>query len=150
MADPKLVRDWLFAAERGDLATLKRLLTAEPGLVDTLGQGPYWEGSFRLLAQGASTTGDPSPLPGAVAGGDRTIIKQLLEVGADPNAFGAHGYAALHAATIHGNLAMIRMVLSTGASLDLKDNEHHSTPVGWAAYHKHPRVVAFLKARGGV
>ena len=353
MADPKLVRDWLFAAERGDLATLKRLLTAQPGLVDTLGQGPYWEGSFRalhyavarghrrivrwllargasarpvagesdwaplhfaavplrpdlvrllidhgaqmdifvaavlgnvrvvrqmlrndpklvtsrgpdgatplhfagspgvakallaagadpqardafhhqtpvewtiekpkvvavlakagaeidlhlacalgdlrrvkafvrntpnavnakfagkektfcaegetplgmaarygqrqvvdfLLAQGASATGDPSPLPGAVAGGDRTIIKQLLGAGADPNAFGAHGYAALHAATIHGNLAMIRMVLSTGASLDLKDNEHHSTPVGWAAYHKHPRVVAFLKARGGV
>ncbi len=40
MADPKLVRDWLFAAERGDLVTLKRLLTARPGLVDTLGQGP--------------------------------------------------------------------------------------------------------------
>jgi ankyrin repeat protein len=353
MTDPKLISDWLFAAERGDLSTLKRLLSAEPGLVDALGQGPYWEGSFRavhyaisrghrrivrwllargasagpvagesdwaplhfaatplrpdlvrllidhgaqmdifvaaalgnvrvvrkmlrndpnlvtgrgpdgatplhfagspgvakallaagadpqtrdafhhqtpvewtiekrkvvavlakagaeidlhlacalgdlrrvkafardspyainakfagkektfcaegetplgiaarygqrqvvdfLLAQGASATGDSSPLPGAVARGDRTIVKQLLEAGADPNAFGPHGYASLHGAAIRGNLSMIRMLLSTGAKLDLKDKEHHSTPVGWAAYHRHPRVVAFLKARGGV
>ena len=103
-----------------------------------------------LLAQGASATGDPSPLPGAAARGDRTIVKQLLEAGANPNTFGPHGYAALHGATIHGNLALIRMLLSAGARLDLKDKEHQSTPVGWAAYHKHPRVVAFLKARSSV
>jgi ankyrin repeat protein len=103
-----------------------------------------------LLAHGALAARHPSPLPGAVHKGDRTIVKRLLEAGADPNAFGPHGYGALYAAAVYGNLAMIQLLLSSGARLDLKDREHHSTPVGWAAYHHHRRAVAHLKARGGV
>jgi ankyrin repeat protein len=100
-----------------------------------------------LLARGATATRHPSPLPDAVRRGDRAIVKRLLEAGADPNAFGPHGYAALHAATMSGNLAMIRLLMSKGARLDLKDEEHHSTPLGWAAYFHQKRAVAYLRAQ---
>jgi ankyrin repeat protein len=101
-----------------------------------------------LLAKGALLTSVPSPLPGAVQKGDRAIVKQLLDGGADPNAFGPYGYAALHAATINGNVAMLRLLLSRGARLDLKDKEFHSTPLGWASYHKQVRAVTYLKQTG--
>jgi ankyrin repeat protein len=103
-----------------------------------------------LLEHGALATTDPSPLPGAVHRRDRVIVKRLLEAGADPNVFGPYGHAALHAAAVYGNLAMIRLLLSAGARLDLRDKDHDSTPLGWAEYHKHERAVQFLKARGAV
>jgi ankyrin repeat protein len=102
-----------------------------------------------LLAHGALAASHPSPLPGAVHRGDRLIVRQLIRAGADPNAFGPHGHAALHAAAVYGNLAMIRLLLSSGARLDLKDKTFDSTPIGWAAHHKHEHAVRILRAREG-
>src|SRR5689334_24252980 len=47
--DPEQVRAWLATAERGDLATLRKLAAAEPGLIDAPGQGPYWTGNARAI-----------------------------------------------------------------------------------------------------
>lgn len=77
------------------------------------------------------------------------MVTQLIRAGADPNAFGPHGHTALHAAAVYGNLAMIRLLLSSGARLDLKDKTFDDTPIGWAAHHKHERAVRFLRARSG-
>jgi ankyrin repeat protein len=100
-----------------------------------------------LLARGALATNTPSPLPGAVQKGDRTIVQRLLGAGADPNSLGPHGYAALHAAAMSGNAAMIRLLLSRGARLDLKDKEHHGTPFDWAMYFKRPHAARLLRTR---
>lgn len=74
-------------------------------------------------------------------------MKRLLEAGADPNAFCSHGHAALHVAARAGNLAMIRLLLSCGARLDLEDKQHHSPPLGWAGYFGQKRALALLQAR---
>jgi ankyrin repeat protein len=137
-------------AVHAKIASRKRLLGA-------LGETPlaiaarYGRGDIVafLIDHGARAAIDPSPLPGAVYKGDRAIVERLLDAGADPNAFGPYGHAALHAATIHGKLPMIRLLLSRGARLDLKDKEHDGTALDWAVYHKHDRAAAFIKARGG-
>jgi ankyrin repeat protein len=102
-----------------------------------------------LLENGASATGAAAPLPGAVSKGDLQIIRRLLAAGADPNAFGPQGYASLHAACIHGKLPIVRLLLSHGARLDLRDREYGGTALGWAAHHHHARLVEFLRSRGG-
>jgi hypothetical protein len=49
-----------------------------------------------------------------------------------------------------GDLVIIRLLLSSGARLDLEDKEHDSTPLGWAAFHQRKRAFDFLKAHGAV
>jgi ankyrin repeat protein len=102
-----------------------------------------------LLSHGAVATSVPSPLPGAVHKGDRALVRMLLRAGVDPNALGPHGHAALHAAAVHGNTAMIRLLLSHGARLDLEDVEHHGTPLDWALYHRHARAAGLLREHAG-
>jgi ankyrin repeat protein len=102
-----------------------------------------------LLVEGALATGVPSPLPGAVHKGDRLLVRRLLRAGADPNTLGPHGHAALHAAAVSGNAAMIRLLLSHGAQLDLRDTVHHGTPFDWAVYHGHQRAAGLLRKRAG-
>jgi ankyrin repeat protein len=157
------------ASAMGDLRRVRALLLRAPNAINTRvtakkktigaeGETPLGlaarYGQKRvvefLLERGALARTDPSPLPGAVHRRDRIIVKRLLDAGADPNVFGPYGHAALHAAAVYGNLAMIRLLLSAGARLDLKDKDHDSTPLGWAEYHKHERAVRFLKAQGAV
>jgi ankyrin repeat protein len=102
-----------------------------------------------LLGRGADAASSPSILPAAVHKGDRTIVKRLIDAGADPNALGADGHGALHIAAVYGKLPMIRLLLARGARLDLKDKEHDGTPYDWAVYHGHARAAAFLKEAAG-
>jgi len=53
------------------------------------------------------------------------------------------GATALHHAAIHGRAAVVRALLDAGASIDLRDNEHHSAPLGWATFGSD-----FVKAPG--
>ncbi len=99
-----------------------------------------------LLAHGASASTGPSPLTGAVEKGHRLIVKRLLDAGADPNAFGPQGHPPLHMASINGRLGIMRLLLARGARLDVRDKEHDSTPLGWAAYRNQKKAVALLKA----
>jgi ankyrin repeat protein len=99
-----------------------------------------------LLEHGAPATTTPSPLPGAVSKGDLAIVRRLLAAGADPNAFGPYAHAALHAACIQGKLPMIRLLLSRGARLDLRDREYHGTPLGWAQHFHHPAAARLLRS----
>ena len=44
------------------------------------------------------------------------------------------GATALHYAAIEGRAALIRTLLAAGADITIRDNEHHSTPLGWATF----------------
>ena len=155
------------AAALGDRKTMARLLRGAPRLVNAkAGKDKAFAGEGEtplsvaarfgrramvrlLLEAGASATSLPSPLPGAAHGGDVTIVRRLLDVGADPNAFGPHGHAALHVACIHGKLPIVRLLLARGGRLDLRDREHHGTPLGWAEHFHHASVAKLLRRRGG-
>lgn len=160
-------RDIHLACALGDLRRVKAMLRKDPAAIDApavakrtliaapgetplavaarYGRRPVVE---FLLENGAVATATPSPLPGAVHTGDRVMVRRLLRAGADPNLFGPHGHAALHAAAVYGKLPMLRLLLAHGARIDLEDREHQSTAVGWASYHGHVRAVAFLEAQG--
>ena len=76
--------------------------------------------SGRLLLAGGADVNDTSPdgstaLGVAALSGHRTLAAFLLEYGADPNAGGA-GYAPLHAAVLRGDLELLKILLSGGAS----------------------------------
>jgi ankyrin repeat protein len=151
------------AAAIGDRNTVRALLQRNPRLLHArVGQDRGFGGNGEtplgiaarfgrravvalLLAHGAPATTTPSPLPGAVSKGDAAIVRRLLAAGADPNAFGPYGSAALHAACMQGKLPMIRLLLSRGARLDLRDREHHGTPLGWAQYFRHPAAARLLR-----
>jgi hypothetical protein len=51
-------------------------------------------------------------------------------------------------AGIYGKIPMMKLLLSRGATLDLRDREYRGTPVGWAEYHKHETAAAFLRTMG--
>jgi ankyrin repeat protein len=156
------------AAALGDLKTMRAMARRNPRLVDAkVGKDKGFGGPGEtplgiaarfgqrtmvtvLLKAGASPATTPSPLPGAAHKGDLVIVRRLLDAGADPNAFGPYGYAAIHAACIFGNLSIIRLLLARGARMDLRDREHHATPLGWAQYHHLKRVVRFFRSRGVV
>jgi ankyrin repeat protein len=153
------------AAALGDLKTVRALVRKTPRLMtararkDTAFEGAgetalgvaarFGRRSIvkTLLEAGASATTTPSPLPAAARSGDLAVVRRLLDAGADPNAFGPHGHAALHAACIDGRLPVIRLLLSHGARLDLRDREHDGTPLDWANYFHHARVARLLRDR---
>jgi ankyrin repeat protein len=58
------------------------------------------------------------------------------------------GVAYLHKAAWTGNLEAARLLLAFGAELDAIDEEHHSTPLGFAARWGHREMVALLLERG--
>lgn len=76
-----------------------------------------------LLNQGASanaknTANGYSALMGSVIHGDTTILKMLLEAGADVNATTTTGETALLYAVMAGNSAAVEMLVSAGADKD--------------------------------
>lgn len=76
------------------------------------------------------------------------ISRVLIAAGADVNATQHGGWTPLHAAALHGNLALVRLLLEAGAKADAK-NESGQTPAGLAKTKNHKEVIALLAQRGG-
>jgi hypothetical protein len=52
---------------------------------------------------------------------------------------------ALHAAAKEGNLGMAQRLLAAGADTGRRDRHYDSTPLGWARYFRHQRLVDLLE-----
>jgi hypothetical protein len=50
----------------------------------------------------------------------------------------------LHEAAFHGHLDVVRTLIARGADPTIRDCDHDSTPLGWAAYAHQDHVVAYL------
>ena len=70
----------------------------------------------------------------AVGFGDVNLVRWLLSADANVNARAdnASHSSALHAAAWNGNLAMVQLLVASGADISARDDEHHETPRGWA------------------
>jgi hypothetical protein len=87
-------------------------------------------------------------------------VRLMLTAGFPIDARGQHGGTPLHWAAFHGNVAMVRDVLSHHPPLELKDDDFHSSPLGWAIHGSqngwhartgdYPTVVQLLLDAGAV
>jgi ankyrin repeat protein len=104
----------LEACGRGDVDAARRL--GSPELVNALAA------SDRLL------------LPESAAGDRNSIVRACLAAGFPVDTTDSMGATALHHAAISGRASLTRLLLDAGADISIRDNEHSSTPLGWALF----------------
>ena len=113
-ADGDLVERLLEAIVLGDSAKARRLVDAEPSLVD------------RLDAD------DLAALVAAAEHGNISAVELALDVGFPIEARGNDGATALHAAAYAGSARTVGLLLARGADLTARDTRWHSQPLDWA------------------
>ncbi|HZI92853.1 MAG TPA: ankyrin repeat domain-containing protein [Patescibacteria group bacterium] len=82
-----------------------------------------------VLSTGCGMPPADTPLTSAVEKADATGVKDLLAQGADPGETDSHGLTALIRAARRGDVAVTRVLLQGGASVDQRD----SFVNGWTA-----------------
>ncbi len=77
-------------------------------------------------------------------------VRLCLEAGADPNLYmPVHKHSTpLHQAALHGDLAIMQMLVAHGARHDLPDTLWRGTALGWAVHCKQPAAEAWLRSLG--
>ena len=116
-SDELLPVDRLVAAcGRGDRATAEAMLAERPSLRDELTDAHY------------------ATLRDAAEQGNVAVLALLLDCGFDPNHGDEEiGKTALHSAAMAGQPDAVRLLLSRGASPDVRDREFNGQPLIWAA-----------------
>jgi len=76
------------------------------------------------------------------------IARALIAKGADVNSAQHGGWTALHAAALHGNLPLVRLLLDASANPAAK-NDTGQTPAALAKTKNHRQVITLLQERGG-
>ena len=94
------------------------------------------------LANAKDNNIQTTPLTNASHRGYLNIVKLLVLTGADVNAKeGNYGKStALHWAATDGHSDVVEYLVSKGAELDVRDNWHNLTPVGWATILQYPNL----------
>jgi ankyrin repeat protein len=119
-------RDAFFAAcLSGDGARARSLITANPKLIDELG-----DDRVELLQLAAERD-------------RRAAIRLMVELGFDLNEL--RRTTALHNAAMSGHLEMVRLLIELGADPRIRDTEFNARPIGWAKYNGQREIVKFLK-----
>jgi ankyrin repeat protein len=124
-AGPSTIFD---AAGKGDVDEVRRLLAADPVLVN------------------ATTPIGRTPLHLAAAAGHAEAVKALLSLGANPAIRGARGATPLHEAAGKGHLAVVQALLDGGADPQSPD-ARGCTPLAWAIRALRIPAVKLLQPR---
>ena len=149
------------AVSRGDLATVKSLLTSGANVneADTDGSTPLllaaYQGSAEvvkvLLAHGAdpnrAAKNGSTPLFWAAKNGHIEVVKLLLAARADVNRVDTDGWTPLLEAAKQGHAEVAKVLLAAGADVDRADTDGW-TPLLEAAKHGHAEVAKVLLAAG--
>ncbi len=80
--------------------------------------------------------------------GDATLVKSLLDRGADVNAKARYDVTPLAVACDKGHFEVVKLLVERGANLNAEDTFYHSTPLGWAAENGHVEIAKFLIQKG--
>ena len=149
----------LHAAQNGS-STIIRMLAAKGAKIDPResdGKTPLWvaarvghESALRTLARlgadvDAETYFGVTAMGVAADRGHLNIVSALAELGADLSA--GRAFAPLHRSAHHGNVAMIRLLISLGADVNGKTSEG-STPIWFATEANQPEAVRVLAEAG--
>ncbi len=104
-----------------------------------------------LIAHGADVNARAeadgmTPLLRAARSSKLTLVRQLLDLGADPIATDAQGMTALHWSTIGGDVPMSELLLRSGVAVDTHCDG--ATALHWASHDGHDGVVRLLLEHG--
>ena len=106
----------LGACVRADSETARAVLATHPDL-----PGKITAEDFETIVQ--------------IAGRNRVDSMRLAaEIGIDVRAAGESGATPLHIAAWHGHAEMVRLLLSLGALVNLRDTAYRTSALGWAAH----------------
>ena len=104
------------AAEAGDEELAQRVLQQQPAL-------------FTRLSGNAARR-----IVGVAVRNNARAIELLLGYGWPANATLENNQTALHFASWHGNLAMVRALLNRNATVNIFESQHGGSPLGWALH----------------
>ena len=75
----------------------------------------------------------------------------LLDAGEEPNRYnpkGNHAHSTpLHQAASAGHIDVVRLLVTRGARLDIRDTVYEATPLGWAVYNGRTEIADYLRAQ---
>lgn len=104
------------------------------------------------LVDGASPEERHAALVLAAMHGHATVVRLLLEAGADPDRYNPpmlHAHATpLHQAVAGGHADVVRLLVEHGARLDLQDRIWEGTPLDWALHLEEEEVASILRDEG--
>jgi ankyrin repeat protein len=118
-----------WAAYRGDVAQVKRLLAA--------GASPAQANAYGV-----------TPLQLAAETGNAEVIKPLLAAGADVESPNSEGQTALMSVARTGNIEAAKLLLGHGATINAVEQFGGQTALMWAAARRHPQMVELLLSKG--
>ena len=108
----------------------------------------------RSLLPAASAAERHEALALAVINGHVDVVELLLDAGESPdrlNPDGMHSHQTpLHGAALSGNMALVQLLATRGAQLDIRDTLWNSTPLGWARHAGHEQVAVYLLEHGAI
>jgi peptide-methionine (S)-S-oxide reductase len=99
-----------------------------------------WPDDITRLSKEVGETDKQVALIAASFYGKADMIKYIIDLGADANAYidpssGFHSHAsALHQAVFSTSLDSVKVLIDAGAKLDAIDNIYEGTPLDWARY----------------
>ena len=120
------------AAAEGDLAEVSRLAD---------------EADTTAVVDAVKSDGATALLVAAVAG-HASVVKLLLEQGAEVDRVGLQGATALHLAAAMGHLDVMEVLMEAGADLNARHKFASSTPLHFAAEMGQSKAVRLLCSRG--
>jgi ankyrin repeat protein len=110
------VDELLAACASGRSADARRVVDANPGIVQSLGPG------------------ERDALGLAVTRNDLEAVRLMASVGWPLTAEGEWGGTPLHWAAWNGRVEMVRLLLDAGAPVNVRDSRYGSSPIAWCAH----------------
>ena len=142
----------------GDIQTAAAVLNANPTLADDVsaletaaGQGNedfvhlmlhYQPDLVKRIAVGVKSQGPQDAVK------SRELTKFLFQRGMDPNFRNWLGITPLHRFAERGDIHNAGLFIEHGADIDAIDEQHCTTPLGWAAKAGKTEMVQFLLIKG--
>src|SRR5512146_1784740 len=151
------------AAQRGDLATVKKLIAQGASVNAAQGDGMtalHWAADrgdsalaavlLRAKANIRATTriGSYTPLHIAARTGNPAVVRALLVAGSDVKATTTSGATALHFAAAAGNPDVVAALLGKGADPNARESAWGQTPLVFAAEFNRAEAVKVLLKSG--
>lgn len=107
-----------------------------------------YDARLALLAENGWTSTEISEAPIMHRAGTPDEVTAAARAGGDLNALW-EGRTALHQAAYHGDVALAQALLDAGADPTIVDENHESTPLGWAEHGLMAEVADLLRQRMG-